>query len=182
MLHNDNQPSETERLVALEEATQFQRKLLLALLVLAAITTAIAIALGVGRMVRPPSSYVTADSFITLQKEVDKVVKTNLSWQARIDELSLELTNSQANTFQTLMLEQEQSYQLHLVALKEGMKDMAHMVPGSRVWLEIYNEKMDVALAQSNARMKKLAALQTSRAGAIETENLIAPDAPPLAH
>lgn len=177
---DDNQPSDSERLTVLEEAAAFQRKLLIGVLILAAITTSIAIALGVVRMIRPPSSYVEAEHFIALKKDVDKVVSTNKRWQGKIDELSLELDNSQAATFKTLMLEQEQSYQLHLSALKNGMKDMAHMVPGSRMWLEIYNEQMDTALAQSNARMRKLASMQTDGRKKIEAQSLEAPEAPPL--
>lgn len=177
---DDDRLSDYARLTLLEEAAVFQRKLLIGVLILAAITTSIAIALGVVRMVRPPSSYIETEHFVALKKEVDKVVNTNKRWQQKVDELSLELENSQAGTFKTLMLEQEQNYQLHLTALKNGMKDIAHMVPGSRMWLDIYNEQMDSALAHSKARMRKLASMQTGGNGAVNTNTLPEPEVPPL--
>lgn len=175
-----SQPSESERLAALEVALAFHKKLLIVVLVLAALTTSIAIALGVVRMVRPPSSYIETEHFVNLKKEVDKTNRINKQWQQRIEELELELSNSQAGTFRTLMIEQEQSYQVHLTALKNGMRDMAHMVPGSRTWLEIYSEQMDAALAQSKARARKLTSMQIGQDKAPETNTLSSPAGPAL--
>lgn len=176
----DDQPSEMDRLTAVEAALSFHKKLLLVVLVLAAITTSIAVALGVVRMIRPPSTYIETEHFVTLKKEVDKTNRINEQWQKRIEELELELDNSQASTFRTLMIEQEQSFQVHLTALKNGMRDMAHMVPGSRTWLEIYNEQMDAALAQSKARARKLTSMQIGQDKAPETNTLSSPAGPAL--
>jgi hypothetical protein len=71
------------------------------------------------------------------------------------------LDSSSATAFKGLLLDQEQSYQLHLTALKQGMRDLARMLPGSRTWLEMYDEQMNAAIAQSVARSKQLVALQT---------------------
>lgn len=172
--------TEEQRIGVLEEALQFNRKLLFLVLLLAVICTSIAIAFGIVRMIRPPSSYVEASQFYVLKKEVDKVNQTNEGWQKRIEELSFELNNSQAGTFKTLLMEQELSYQLHLTALKGGMRDMAHMVPGSRTWLEIYSEQMDTAIKQSKARMRKLASMQTSSDKPVEASRLDAPEPPPV--
>lgn len=177
---DDNQPSESDRLSALEAGLALHKKLLVIVLVLAAVTTSIAVALGVVRMLRPPSSYIETEHFITLKKEVEKTNRINEQWQQRIEELELELENSQAGTFRTLMLEQEQGYQLHLTALKNGMRDMAHMVPGSRTWLEIYSEQMDAALAQSKARARKLTSMQIGQDKALETNTLSSPAGPAL--
>ena len=94
------------------------------------------------------------------------------AWQKRIDGMTLLLDSSQATTFKALMLEQEQSYQQHLNALKNGMTDLARMVPGSRTWLEIYDEKMNDALEKSKARMDKLSRMQTYKQAVIEPMNV----------
>ena len=61
-----------------------------------------------------------------------------------------------------MMLEQERSYQLHLNALKQGMRDLARMILARAIWLDIYDEQMDSAIEQSKARMNKLASVQTN--------------------
>ena len=71
---------------------------------------------------------------------------------------SLEI--SDPAVFQAVLLQQEESYQLHLTALKQGMRDLAKMMPGSRTWLEIYDEQMDEAIRQSKDRVRELKALQ----------------------
>ncbi|OLU27400.1 hypothetical protein BVH03_14385 [Pseudomonas sp. PA15(2017)] len=55
------------------------------------------------------------------------------------------------------LLGQEQSYQQSLAALKNGMRDLADMVPGSRSWLDDYNEEIDKAV---NASMQRVKAIQ----------------------
>ncbi|MAG42911.1 MAG: hypothetical protein CMH95_01195, partial [Oceanospirillaceae bacterium] len=72
------------------------------------------------------------------------------------------MDTSQASGFKEILLDQEQSYQTHLSALKQGMRDLAKMMPGSRTWLEMYDEQMDIALEESRQRVQKLAAIQTS--------------------
>lgn len=177
---DDGKPSDEQRITALEEATDFNRKLLMIILGLTVLVASIAVALGIVRMIRPPSSYVEAATFTQLQQEVKSVLSTNKQWQKKIDTLSFELNSSQASAFKTLLLEQEQSYQLHLAALKNGMRDIANMVPGSRTWLDIYNEQMDAALSQSRARMKKLESIQTSEQAPLDAISLPKPIEPVL--
>lgn len=47
---------------------------------------------------------------------------------------------------------QEQGFQEVVATLKVGMRDLAAMLPGSRSWLEQYNESLDQALKVSKAR------------------------------
>lgn len=103
-----------------------------------------------------------------VEKQIEKLNADAQIWQKRIDGMKLLLDSSQATTFKALMLEQEQSYQLHLNGLKEGMTDLARMVPGSRTWLEIYNEKMNDAIERSKARMDKLSRMQIYKQAIIE--------------
>ena len=171
-LRDNDGPTEAERLTALESSVRLNRLVLLILVAIVSIIAVGNLTVGVMKLVSPSVSYVDAEHFLTLKKQLNKVEEGIPHWQVKIDALRLELDNSQASTFKTLLLEQEQSYQVHLQALKQGMKDIAHMVPGSRTWLDIYNEQMDVALAQTNARMKKLATLQTQSSPPIEANDL----------
>lgn len=54
------------------------------------------------------------------------------------------------------LLGQEQSYQQSLAALKNGMRDLADMVPGSRSWLDDYNQEIDKAVNASQQRVKAI--------------------------
>jgi len=53
---------------------------------------------------------------------------------------------------------QEKDFQLVLQALKTGMADLANMLPGSRSWLNLYNEPLDRALLNSRARREAIQA------------------------
>lgn len=54
------------------------------------------------------------------------------------------------------LLGQEQSFQQSLHALKNGMRDLADMIPGSRSWLDDYNEELDKAVNASVQRTKAI--------------------------
>jgi len=54
------------------------------------------------------------------------------------------------------LLGQEQSYQQSLQALKNGMRDLADMIPGSRSWLDDYNQEIDKAVSASVQRTKAI--------------------------
>ncbi|MDM8349959.1 hypothetical protein P8H27_13800 [Pseudomonas sp. sp1636] len=55
-----------------------------------------------------------------------------------------------------LLQAQELGFQQSLAALKNGMRDLAGMIAGSRSWLDDYNEALDKELAASQARLSKL--------------------------
>lgn len=54
------------------------------------------------------------------------------------------------------LIGQERNYQQSLVALKEGMRELAGMTAGSRSWLEFYEEALAKPMADSQARIKAL--------------------------
>lgn len=54
------------------------------------------------------------------------------------------------------LIGQERNYQQTLVALKEGMRELAGMTPGSRSWLDYYEESLAKPMADSQARIKAL--------------------------
>lgn len=74
------------------------------------------------------------------------------------------MASSDAASFRKIFIRQEKSYQRHLNALKQGMRDLAKMLPGSRTWLEIYNEQINLVIAQSKQRVAELEAMQKGTA------------------
>lgn len=54
------------------------------------------------------------------------------------------------------LIGQENNYQHTLNALKEGMRELAGMTPGSRSWLVFYEESLAKPMADSQARVKAL--------------------------
>lgn len=54
------------------------------------------------------------------------------------------------------LIGQERNFQQSLAALKQGMRDLAGMIPGSRSWLTFYHEALDTPLGESRTRMKEL--------------------------
>jgi chromosome segregation ATPase len=54
------------------------------------------------------------------------------------------------------LIGQEQSFQHSLAALKNGMRDLAGMIAGSRSWLSDYQEALDKQVGASQARAQRL--------------------------
>ena len=95
-----------------------------------------------------------------LQVRVEELESKIQVYEASFDIYRKSLEISDPAVFQQVLLKQEESYQLHLTALKQGMTELSRMLPGSRTWLEIYGEQMDEAIAQSQARAAELEAIQ----------------------
>lgn len=62
------------------------------------------------------------------------------------------------------LIGQEHNYQQTLNALKEGMRELAAMTPGSRSWLDFYVESLAKPMADSQARVKALQAWESKQA------------------
>ncbi len=54
------------------------------------------------------------------------------------------------------LVNQEESLQRFIDAMKQGMQELSHMVPGSREWLDMYHEKLDVVVEESSERAEEL--------------------------
>jgi len=108
------------------------------------------------KLLRVDEPYVSSTLFEE-QKMVILALQKDLKEQKEtIAAISLTYQQSEAATFQQTLIEQEQSYQDFLSALKLGMFDLAKMVQGSRTWLDVYNDKLDDAQNLSELREKKL--------------------------
>jgi|GEM_PF-4573149 len=54
------------------------------------------------------------------------------------------------------LLDQEADLQQFITALKQGMRELSHMVHGSRDWLELYSEELDQVRDKSQSRARAL--------------------------
>ena len=92
-------------------------------------------------------------------------------YDIRLAELSTQLKaldnrldNSANATIQRVLIEQEQAKQQFMDTVRSAIYDLAHMVPGSRSWLELYSDQLDEASTKSQLREQALKALPTSEA------------------
>jgi hypothetical protein len=150
-----------QRLSLLERTVSLNRKVVILLLVVAVCGLSVLSTVGIVSLFSDDVEYATKTEVELIRGE-NAVLKMQVAaYEESLGQYQDILGNSDAAAFKTLILNQEQSYQQHLTALKQGMRDLAKMLPGSRTWLEMYDEKMDLALAQSAARVQELAAIQT---------------------
>lgn len=62
------------------------------------------------------------------------------------------------------LIGQEYNYQQTLNSLRDGMRELANMTPGSRSWLDFYTESLAKPMADSQARVKALQAWEEKQA------------------
>ncbi len=158
----ENELTEAQRLTILEETVAANRLMLIIIMILALVGVSVAVTMGVVKLLEPDVTYVDTKAFARVEGDLNVLKEAAIGWDQKVNNLKVILDSSHATAFKAMMLEQEQSYQLHLNALKNGMRDLARMVPGSRTWLEDYEDQMDMAISQSKARMNQLSRLQTS--------------------
>lgn len=173
-----NELSEGERLALLEQTVATNRNVLMLMSALCIAMVVVMLSLAAWTMIKPNVVYIDSKTFAELERKVTLQMEKTYRYEQGVGDLKAVLDSSNATAFKALMLEQEQSYQRHLHALKEGMRDLAHMLPGSRTWLDIYNEQIDIALLEVKLRMERLAKLQTNQLPSIDAVALPMPAAP----
>ena len=111
------------------------------------------------------------EAVTTLQTEVIELKQQLASFDAKLDKLAVmlpglknQLANTQNTVLKNVMLEQEQGFQKFLSALQSGTYDLAHMVPGSRTWLDQYSNQIDRSISHSKERIKSLKNLNSNTA------------------
>ncbi len=100
------------------------------------------------------------EKVIELEKTVEAMKKVTKTSRNELLILKEKVQNSSNQTLQQIILDQERGHQAFLDTLRSGMYDLAHMLPGSRTWLEVYGEKVDKAEIYSKDREKALLKLQ----------------------
>lgn len=154
--------SEAQRLDILEKQMETSRLMMMVLAVLALIGLSVGLTMAVVKVFEPSITYADSRDIKRIEADLADVIEAAKQFQLDADRYRELLDNSHATAFQRTLLEQERNYQLHLTALKDGMRDLARMVPGSRTWLDMYNEQMDTAMRHSRQRQERLEALQTN--------------------
>ncbi|MBE0483660.1 MAG: hypothetical protein IBX52_09180 [Bacterioplanes sp.] len=154
--------TEGQRLELLEKQMETNRLMMMVLAVLALIGLSVGLTMAVVKLFEPSVTYADSRDIKRIEADLAQVIEAANQFQLDAERYRELLDSSHATAFQRTLLEQERNYQLHLTALKDGMRDLARMVPGSRTWLDMYNEQMDTALRISRQRQERLEALQTN--------------------
>jgi hypothetical protein len=169
--------SEEQRIALLEKNVTTNKVALLIVALLIIVALSVTISTTIISSMSSDAVYVTPEQIIPLQEKIAALEQAVAAKDAQIKALekalpvlSEKLDAGSAPTFQRVMVQQETSFQEFLKTMKTGMYDLAHMVPGSRTWLEHYNEQMNRAIQLSQNRSRELKRLQTG-------EPLIEPDA-----
>lgn len=168
--------SDDQRLEALEKSQRLNRILLIALSGVLLMTLASWGTWGLFSLFATKPEDLTAAHIDALQKRVESAEKQAEGLNTQLEQLRA-LIAIQAKSSATppptapapvdpspeimrqvasVMTAQEQSFQYSLGALKNGMRDLAGMIAGSRSWLSDYNEALDKSLKDSQERQKRL--------------------------
>ena len=159
--------TEEQRIAALEDKVGTNKIVLISMSLLLLIAVSVSATFLMVSLLSEEDSPVESETVTVLQERVTELEKTienisKTSKSSRNDLLVLkeQISNSSNLKLQQILLEQERGHQLFLETLRSGMFDIAHMIPGSRTWLEVYGEKVDKAEAYSKEREKALLTLQ----------------------
>lgn len=166
------EPDPTDDLRDISETRRPARKgLMLGLTILAAaLLVALSVALSVVIMesTADKTEYATPDQLAALTDQLNQLNARLTEREKHLDlmikaipAMNSKIENSSGVTMQKLMLDQEKSIQEFIKGLKSGMYDLANMIPGSRTWLEQYNDEMNKALQKSVDRTRELTRLDT---------------------
>jgi len=146
-----------------EKSTMSGSKGLIMIVGALAIVLSVAISFMLQQSISDNTKYAKPEEVGALQEKVNQL-EIRLAEREKHIELLLKaypamnskIENSTGASMQRIMIQQESNIQLFLKNLKSGMYDLAHMIPGSRTWLEHYNESMNSAIQKSIERSRSL--------------------------
>jgi hypothetical protein len=154
------QLTDEQRLSILEGKVGKNRTVIIIVAITMGVILSVSLTVMILKLFHVDEPYVSRSSFEE-QKVVIQSLRMELEKQSSaIASLSLTYQQSHVATFQQTMIAQEQGYQEILTTMKLGMFDLAKMVPGSRTWLDVYNEQLDDARDASKLREKTLKRLK----------------------
>jgi len=168
--------TEEQRITALEQKVGTNKLFLFAIALFLIVVISVSVTI-IGLTAGGDEETVNPEDLISLQEEVASLKQLleeqNSSLKKSASSLSLfeeQLANSSNKVIQDIILDQEKSHQVFLDTLRSGMYDLAHMVPGSRTWLDVYSDKIDKAAAHSKSREKDLSNLMSNQVSEDEEE------------
>jgi len=160
--------SEEQRIAQLEKKMGTSKILLFAIALFLIIIISVSIT-AVSLFVFKDKGAESQETLASLQTEIENLNKKLNDMDGRLVELSLtvpelkgRITNTSNAVMQQVLIAQEKDIQEFLTALRSATYDLAHMVPGSRAWLELYSTQIDAAVEMSEGRVNQLKQLQTS--------------------
>ncbi|MFT6028457.1 MAG: phage-related protein [Oleiphilaceae bacterium] len=159
--------TEKQRITALEVKVGGNKIILLSIAIFLIIAVSVTSTFFVVSIFAEDETVDDSEMVITLQEKVselekilEELKKATKTSRSELSLLKEKVSNSSNLKLQQIILEQEQANQTFLETLRSGMYDLAHMLPGSRTWLEVYGEKVDKATIYSKDREKALLSLQ----------------------
>jgi len=169
--------TEEQRITALEDKVGTNKFVLLAIALFLIVTISVSITAFSMASFGDKEAAVDPEIVTELQGQVEQLKLQFETEQSNSQKLKKQLillqeqvSSSSNNKLQTIIIEQEKGHQEFLDALRSGMYDLAHMVPGSRTWLDVYNDKIDKAEAHSKTREKTLKSLKSQASGSDEED------------
>ena len=181
MAKNDESPeqeplTEEQRISALEDKVGTNKIVLIGMTIFLIIGVSVATTFLIVSLLDKGDPAVESDIVVAMQervteleKNIEDMKKTVKASRSDLLILKEKVENSSNLKLQQILLEQERGHQTFLDTLKSGMYDIAHMIPGSRTWLEVYGEKVDKAEMLSKDREKALLKLQKGTMSEKET-------------
>ena len=156
--------SEEQRIAILEKMVRLHRWLVFSICLLIIVALSVFITFSVVSATAPDAKLFTPQNFRQLQQKVAKLEKQHQDQQTRIKNLRQEvvtLQHSPGGTEATKLMRrtligQDQSFQQFIKAMKAGMHDLANMIPGSRTWLDVYEDALNKVSKEGDARLKQL--------------------------
>ncbi len=163
--------SDSERIALLEKRVGFHRLLVvilgaLTLILLSSVITGVIVLNAQISKIEVPAADDTAGAPATpgqlgkdqlaLKKEQEALaerlaeIETALASQGTIENID------QVRGMAKILREQENDYRTVMLSLRAGMRDLSRMVPGSRTWLEEYEERMNRSIEASRQREGRL--------------------------
>lgn len=160
--------TEEQRITALEEKVGANKVVLLGIALFLIIVASIASTLFVisffgdddDSAAESEKVLALEEKLLTLEKKFEGAVKVIKESRSELNVLKEKVATSSNAKLQEILVQQEQGHQMFLDTIRSGMYDLAHMIPGSRTWLEVYGEKVDSAERHSKNREKELINLQ----------------------
>ena len=168
---NEAEPLSPEQRIELLEKKVGSNKLvllMLALLIIVAISVSVTVVVF-NVATSDDEDVASHEVVVAAQQEIAQLKEQMLLMDSRMAKLKADLEQQEAKlmnsgnrVLQVSMIEQEQNYQIFLSTLRSAVYDLAHMVRGSRSWLELYSEQIDQAAASSAQREQRLKNISSS--------------------
>jgi TolA-binding protein len=171
--------TEEQRISALESKVGINKLVLLVMALILIIVISVSITLfSINALSGDDEKTVSITMLAELETKISVLQEENSTQASQIQQLKKQfplleeqVASSSNKKLQAIVIAQEKSHQEFLDALRSGMYDLAHMVPGSRTWLDVYGEKIDLATAHSKSREKDLEKLGKSSDNPDEEED-----------